>query len=302
MSTYSIKDLEHLTGIKAHTIRIWEQRYNILNPKRTDTNIRYYDSEDLKHMLNIALLNNNGYKISKIAKMNQEELFEAVLKTIDKNNNYSDQINALTVSMIDLNESQFEKIMSTNILQLGFEETMMNIIYPFLTKIGFLWQIDSINPAQEHFMTNLIRQKLIVAIDGQFSYNNNSASQKYMLYLPEGELHEISLLFAAYLIKARGNQATYLGQSLPMKDLYEAYKIHKPDFVLTVITSSPDIDHVQDYLYELSEMFKDTQLLISGYQVIGQDLDIPDNIFVITHFKYLIEFIEEQKQIAEKVL
>jgi len=166
VSTYSIKDLEHLTGIKAHTIRIWEQRYDILSPKRTDTNIRYYDSTDLKHMLNIALLNNNGYKISKIAKMSQEEVFEAVLQTIDKNNNYSDQINALTVAMIDLNEAQFEKIMSTNILQIGFEDTMLNIIYPFLTKIGFLWQIDSINPAQEHFMTNLIRQKLIVAIDG----------------------------------------------------------------------------------------------------------------------------------------
>ncbi len=300
MSNYSIKDLEHLTGVKAHTIRIWEQRYNILKPKRTDTNIRYYDSEDLKQMLNIALLNNNGYKISKIAKMSQEEIFEAVLKTIDKNNNYSDQINALTVSMIDLNEAQFEKIMSTNILQLGFEETMMNIIYPFLTKIGFLWQIDSINPAQEHFMTNLIRQKLIVAIDGQFSYQEQY-HKKYMLFLPDGELHEISLLFAAYLIKARGNQATYLGQSLPMKDVYEAYKIHKPDFILTVITSSPDIDHVQDYLYELSATFKDTQLLVSGYQVIGQDLDIPENIFVITHFKYLIEFIEEQKAVAERL-
>ncbi len=300
MSTYSIKDLEHLTGIKAHTIRIWEQRYDILSPKRTDTNIRYYDSTDLKHMLNIALLNNNGYKISKIAKMSQEEVFEAVLQTIDKNNNYSDQINALTVAMIDLNEAQFEKIMSTNILQIGFEDTMLNIIYPFLTKIGFLWQIDSINPAQEHFMTNLIRQKLIVAIDGQFSYNS-TFHQKYMLYLPEGELHEISLLFAAYLVKVRGNQATYLGQSLPMKDVYEAYKIHQPDFILTVITSSPDIDHVQEYLYELSEKFEDTQILISGYQVIGQDLDIPDNIVVITHFKYLVEFIEEQKQFQKKL-
>ncbi|MDW7693266.1 MerR family transcriptional regulator [Flammeovirgaceae bacterium SG7u.111] len=295
MSKYSIKDLEHLTGIKAHTIRIWEQRYGIINPKRTETNIRYYDADDLKHMLNISLLNNNGYKISKIADMSKEEVYEKVVETIGKNNNYSDQIQALTVAMIDLNESQFEKIMSTNILQLGFEDTMINIIYPFLTKIGFLWQIDSINPAQEHFITNLIRQKLVVAIDGQYT-NNNESQKKYMLYLPNGELHEISLLFAAYLIKARNNQLIYLGQSLPMEDLLQAYSIHKPDYLVTIITSMPETDHVQAYVDTLSETFPEADILLSGYQVVGQDIKTHENTKVITHIKYLIEFLEEQNE------
>jgi DNA-binding transcriptional MerR regulator len=301
LSRYSIKDLENLTGIKAHTIRIWEQRYDLLKPKRTDTNIRYYDSDDLKHMLNVSLLNNNGYKISAIASMSREEVCELVLKTIDKNNNYSDQISALTVAMIDLNEDQFEKIMATNILQIGFEETMINIIYPFLSRIGFLWQTDSINPAQEHFITNLIRQKLIVAIDGQYSYNNNKNKKKYLLYLPDGELHEISLLFAAYLIKARGNQIIYLGQSMPLQDLNDAYRIHKPDYLMTIITSVPESEYVQAYVDTLSEQFADAQILMSGYQIIGQDIVAPSNVHLITHFKYLIDFIEEQKMVLEKV-
>ncbi|MBT30032.1 MAG: helix-turn-helix-type transcriptional regulator [Thalassobius sp.] len=291
MSTYSIKDLEHLTGIKAHTIRIWEQRYCIIKPKRTDTNIRYYDSDDLKLMLNISLLNNNGYKISKIAKMTKEELYDIVLQTINKNNNYSDQISGLTVAMIDLNEEQFEKIMGTNILQLGFENTMLNIVFPFLARIGFLWQIDSINPAQEHFITNLIRQKLIVAIDGQYNNFQNPNRKKYMLFLPDGELHEISLLFAAYLIKARSNQVIYLGQSMPIEDVAEAYKIHKPDYLLTIITSVPEPEYVQAYIDTLSESFIESEILLSGYQVVGQDVQTAENVNIITNFKYLIDFV-----------
>ena len=291
MSTYSIKDLEHLTGIKAHTIRIWEQRYCIIKPKRTDTNIRYYDSDDLKLMLNISLLNNNGYKISKIAKMTKEELYDIVLQTINKNNNYSDQISGLTVAMIDLNEEQFEKIMGTDILQLGFENTMLNIVFPFLARIGFLWQIDSINPAQEHFITNLIRQKLIVAIDGQYNNFQNPNRKKYMLFLPDGELHEISLLFAAYLIKARSNQVIYLGQSMPIEDVAEAYKIHKPDYLLTIITSVPEPEYVQAYIDTLSESFIESEILLSGYQVVGQDVQTAENVNIITNFKYLIDFV-----------
>ncbi|MCS7004804.1 MAG: MerR family transcriptional regulator [Cytophagales bacterium] len=292
-NTYSIRDLEHLTGIKAHTIRIWEQRYNIITPKRTDTNIRYYDSDDLKHMLNISLLNNNGYKISKIAEMTREEVCREVLKIIEKNNNYNDQISALTVAMIDLNEEQFEKIMFTNILHLGFEQTMMNIVFPFLARIGFLWQTDAINPAQEHFITNLIRQKLIVAIDGIVTNPHIKIRRKFLLYLPEGELHEISLLFAYYLIKTRGHQVVYLGQSLPLDDMQKAFEIHKPDVIMTIITSYPDIDNVQDYINELGRRFPDTDILLSGYQVVGQDLQLSPNMTVIPQFKYLVELLEE---------
>lgn len=299
MSTYSIKDLEHLTGVKAHTIRIWEQRYGIISPKRTDTNIRFYCCEDLKHMLNISLLNNNGFKISKIAKMSREEVREKVLYIIEKNNNFEDQISGLTVAMIELDEARFENIMSTNVLQLGFEATMVNIVYPFLAKVGFLWQTNAINPAQEHFISNLIRQKLIVAIDGQLRHKDDNKS-KYLLYLTENEMHEVGLLFANYLIRQRGNPVAYLGQDLPFGDLQKVFEIYKPDYMVTLITSMSDIDAVQQYLYDLSKAFPDTTVLVSGFQVLGQDLDFPENIELVTHIKQLIEFVDEENTYTEK--
>jgi DNA-binding transcriptional MerR regulator len=165
VAVYSIRDLEKLSGIKAHTIRIWEQRYGIIEPQRTKTNIRYYQDEDLKFLLNIALLNKNGIKISKIAKMTKGEVAEKVAAISEINFEYGTQLDALTISMIEMDEFKFDRIVSTNIQQLGFERTMLEIIYPFLDKLSLLWLTGSINPVQENFMSYLIRQKIIVAID-----------------------------------------------------------------------------------------------------------------------------------------
>lgn len=292
MANYSIKDLEQLSGIKAHTLRIWEQRYNLINPKRTDTNIRYYDQDDLKLVLNVSLLKENGFKISKIADMSIEEMFAEVTRVSEKTTSFADQIYALTLSMIDLDEQRFEKIISTNTLKIGFERTMMNVINPFLSKIGIMWITDSINPAQEHFITNLIRQKLMVAIDGQYPSTSEDA-KKYMLFLPDGELHELNLLFASYLIKARQNKVIYLGQSMPFNDLEMAQQVYKPDYMLTVLTSRPPDMSAAQYIKNLSEKFSDTEILVSGSQVIGEDLDLPDNVTTILNLNHLIEFSEE---------
>ena len=287
MSNYSIKDLEQLSGIKAHTLRIWEQRYNIISPKRTDTNIRTYDDRDLKLVLNISLLKDHGYKISEISKLSMEEMYCEVIKISDRQLNYPDQIHALTISMVDLDEERFEKIISTNILQFGFEDTMIHIIYPFLNRIGTLWVTGSVGPAQEHFITNLIRQKLIVAIDGQVSKQRPNG-KKYLLYLPEGESHEISLLFANYIIRARYNKVIYLGQNLPFSELVFAYNIHRPDFIFTSLTSSPSNHEVQPYVNRLIKAFSDSHLLLTGYQVVGQDIDLPENATVINQIEDLI--------------
>jgi DNA-binding transcriptional MerR regulator len=288
MSSYSIKDLEHLSGIKAHTLRIWEQRYGILKPERTDTNIRTYDDTDLKLVLNISLLKDHGYKISEISKMNQSEMSKEVLLISEKQLNYPDQIHALTISMLDLDEERFEKIISTNSLQFGFENMMINIIYPFLSRIGTLWITGSIGPAQEHFISNLIRQKLIVAIDGQL-LSLRPGAKKYLLYLPEGEMHELSLLFSNYIIRSRQNKVIYLGQSLPFNELIFAYHAHKPDYIFTIITSVPGQDEIQKYVYRLAKEFPDAKILLSGYQVIGQDIDCPDNVEILTQIKYLMD-------------
>lgn len=291
MSNYSIKDLEQLSGIKAHTLRIWEQRYNIINPKRTDTNIRTYDDKDLKLVLNIALLKDHDYKISEIAKLSLEELSKEVLAISDKQLNYPDQIHALTIAMIDIDEERFEKIMSTNILQFGFENTMINIIYPFLSRIGTLWITGSIGPAQEHFITNLIRQKIIVAIDGQI-IKPTADSKKYILYTPEGEYHEIPLLFANFILRARHNQVIYLGQSMPFSELQFIYQLHKPDCLFSVITSTPGQDEIQNYVKKLGDNFPDARVLLTGYQVIAQGLDLPDNVEVVNNVRQLMEFAE----------
>ncbi len=288
MSNYSIKDLENLSGIKAHTLRIWEQRYDIINPKRTDTNIRYYDDKDLKHILNISLLKEHGYKISQIAQLSLEELSKEVLNISDTNLNYPDQIHALTISMVDMDEDRFEKIMSTNILQFGFENSMINIIYPFLTKIGTLWITGSIGPAQEHFITNLIRQKMIVAIDAQV-IKMTEKSKTFLLYTPEGELHETAILFANYILRARNNKVIYLGQSMPFEELKFVVDLRKPDYIFTVITSTPSQEGIQRYINQLSDTFPDVKILLSGYQVIGQGLETAENVKIVPNVRQLME-------------
>jgi DNA-binding transcriptional MerR regulator len=295
VSTYSIKDLEQLSGIKAHTLRIWEQRYNLLLPKRTDTNIRFYDDADLKLILNVALLNDNGYKISKIAGMSGVEMKEEVIKLTEKTLTHDDQINALTICMVEMDEERFDKVLSTNILKIGFEQTMLNIIYPFMSKIGVLWQTGAINPAQEHFISNLIRQKLIVAIDAQIY---KGGGKKFLLYLPEGEHHEISILFAAYLIKLKGHKVIYLGQSTPDDDLDSVYNLHLPEYLMTVITTSPSAENVQEYIDVLSERFNNAKIIVSGYQIVGQDIKLPKNVKSLNYIRQVREYLEEMEEVT----
>jgi DNA-binding transcriptional MerR regulator len=292
LSTYSIKDLEQLSGIKAHTLRIWEQRYGFISPKRTDTNIRYYDGEDLKLILNVALLKDNGYKISKIATLGRDKLNEIVLQLTEKNWRYPDQINALLLSMIDLDEGRFEEVIASNVNRLGFEDTVLNVVYPFLSKIGVLWQTDAVNPAQEHFVTSLIRQKMMVAIDA-LSVSNHKAAKKYLFYLPEGELHELTLLFASYIVKARRNRAIYFGQNLPFDDVVTIHGILNPEFIVTVITTSPPANQVQEYVERLADSFPKTTILLSGYQVLNQDLAFGSNVVVFHRIEHMIDFVDE---------
>lgn len=295
MGRYTIKDLEQLSGIKAHTLRVWEQRHSIISPKRTPTNIRYYDDADLRLILNISFLNRNGHKISHIAKMSHEEIRETVKKISDSNLEFPNQVNALVIAMVNLDEERFEKIISTNTLQFGFENTMMNIVYPFLGQIGILWQTGSINPAHEHFITSLIRQKLIVAIDGQISPQNPNA-KRYVLFLPEGELHELSLLFAAYVVKARHNKAIYLGQSLPLKDLGMIIDLFEPDYVLSIVTSYPSKEDVLPYVSELQRLCPNQTLLLTGYQIMQQADKMPKDVKVMGSIPDLIHFVDEHSE------
>jgi MerR family transcriptional regulator, light-induced transcriptional regulator len=291
MSVYSIKDLEHLSGIKAHTIRIWEQRYQLFSPQRTATNIRFYSDDDLKLILNIASLQHHGYKISKIVGMPRELRQQEVQKLSLANKSFEDQVTALSVAMIDLDEGYFNKIVDSNVKQIGFELTMIKIIYPFLQKIGILWMTNSINPAQEHFISHLVRQKLIVATDELKVPKNGPL---FVLFLPEAELHELGLLFANFILRSRGVRTLYFGQIVPLKALEEVYHNVNPEFLFTCITSSPSSKEVQSYINSLSQKFGDSTILITGLQVIGAGLSPSSNVEQISRFEDLISFLENK--------
>ena len=226
-----------------------------------------------------------------ICTMDEKDLLYEVKQLMEKKLGFPEQIQGLTLAMLELDEDRFEKILSTNILQIGFERTMLNLIYPFFQKIGILWQTGAITPAQEHFISNLVRQKIIVAIDGQVVHSTNY-NKKYLLYLPENELHEMSLLFSSYIIKSRNNKVIYIGQNVPHNDLIQIYKDHNPDYLLTVFTTSPTVNHTQAYIYKISDSFKNSTVLISGHQVVGQDMDLPGNIMLLNKLQDLIEFAE----------
>ncbi|MFN6943927.1 MAG: MerR family transcriptional regulator [Cytophagaceae bacterium] len=290
MGRYSIKDLEQLSGIKAHTIRIWEQRYNLLSPERTDTNIRFYNDSDLKLILNISLLKEKGVKISRIVDMSPKRISEEVLRLSEGDLQFPSQIHSLTMAMLEINEEYFEKILSTSIIHFGFEKTMLKIIYPFLSRIGFLWQAGTINTSHEHFISNLIRQKIIVAIDGILP---SKPRKSFMLFLPEGELHEISLLFACYMIKSRNFKVIYLGQSLPFEDLQTAYDLHKPDYLFSVITSMPYSEDLKGYITSISEKFPNSTVFLSGLQFKKADVSFSENVSFIPTPEDLLRVLEQ---------
>ena len=292
MAIYSIKDLENLSGIKAHTLRIWEQRYHLLNPVRTETGIRTYTDIDLKRILNIATLQNKGgIKISKIAELTESEISEKILQLSGGELDYPEHIQAITVAMMDLNEYRFQVLAKTITDAYGFENFMLKVIYPFLTRLGTLWLSGSVGPAQEHFITHLIRQKIIAAIDSQMAKPKPDA-KKFLLYLPEGELHEIGLLFASYLIRARQHSAVYLGQSLPFDELCLAYEIHQPDYVFSVFTTEPSQDVLPAYVANLDKMLPDAKIMLTGYNVLHSAEPLPARIQLIGDFTTLIELIE----------
>jgi len=289
MAIYSIKDLENLSGIKAHTLRIWEQRYRILNPNRTETNIRTYSDEELKRVLNIALLQDKGgFKISAIANMSEAEMASHILHLSESQFDFPEQIQALTLAMLDLDEAKFQLLTKNMIQANGFESYMLDVIYPFMRRLGTLWLSGSVGPAQEHFISHLIRQKLIASIDAQ-DLSLKPDAKKFLLYLPEGELHEIGLLFANYVFRARKHSVVYLGQSLPYEELLLAYEIHQPDYIFSVFTSEPNAELMDAYLARMAEDMPKSKIMLTGYQVLQPERKIPANITLLMDFQAMID-------------
>ncbi len=262
MNSFTIKDLENLSGIKAHTLRIWEQRYNFLRPSRTFTNIRYYSNDELKIILNIALLNKYGYKISHIDKMSEEDIKHKILSLSQQEAQQERIVNELVKQMIDLDTEGFENTLSSYIMARGIERTITQIIFSYLEKIGILWMTNHINPAQEHLVTNIIRQKLILGIEGIST--PLKSNKTLLLFLPETEYHEIGLLFMYYLLKSRGINVIYLGSNVPLADVGFVVKVKKPDYLYCHITRPASSFNFDKFMSNISKNLADTPCIISG--------------------------------------
>lgn len=288
MNIFSIKDLEALSGIKAHTIRIWEQRYAVLRPERTDTNIRTYNNEELRYLLNVALLNKHGYKISSITKMTEPELNERILGLTNESALNERNINQMIMHMSMLEMQLFEAIIDKQVKNIGLKKTMTGLIFPFLSRIGMLWQTNHINPSQEHLVSHIIRQKIIAAIDRTAI---PVTGQPVVLFLPPGEFHELSLLFAAYMMRSEEVSTLYLGPDVPLADLPVLIRLKKPACLYTHITSLPQKTSFSRLMDQIIAVAEGTPIVISGRQAQLYKGIVPKGITLKTSLEDLQHFI-----------
>lgn len=295
MAVYSISDLEKLTGIKAATLRAWEQRYEIVTPKRTATNIRYYLDEDLRELLNVALLNKNGVKISKIAKMPAGERAERVASLSSISVSADTQLDAMTLATVEMDEFKFGHIIDTNIKQRGIENTMLQVVYPFLEKLGVLYFTGSVTPVQESFIGSIIRQKIISAIN-DIPVRRKQKGMTFALYLPDGERQELSLLFMSYLLRKRNFNTIYLGGDISNNDLADFYRFQQPEYLFTIISNAYIHEPVEQHVASVLEACPTSTLLLTGYQASMHDFSGVDRIQVLQGLDAMLSFVEKLSQ------
>jgi MerR family transcriptional regulator, light-induced transcriptional regulator len=280
MNRYSISDLEQLSGIKAHTIRVWERRYKGLKPMRSEGNTRYYDDKQLKRLLNVVSLSDTGRKISELFSLSETGLNALIDEQIEvkkpANPQFEHFIAKMIVEGLSYNEAEFEKYFSACLVRYGMRETYMNIIYPMLVRIALIWGQDVLCPAQEHFMSNLIKQKLLAAIDG-LAYPAND-KKPWLLFLPEEEYHEIGLLFASYLIRLSGHKTIYLGSNVPFDSLKEAVRDTNPANMLCFMVHNRHLKPAQDYINNLSTLSKDIKIHLAGHEKLISQLKLKKNV------------------------
>ena len=264
-SRYSIKDLEQLSGIKAHTIRAWEQRHKLITPKRTSTNIRFYSDDDLRVILNVSILLEHDWKIGQIAKLDPEEIAKSALEADPYKGSYAYELNELKLSTLNFDIERFETIMSTCIDKHGINDTFQKVIGDYIQELGKLWLSGSVSISQEHFMSSMIRQKLYSALD---ELSVGDSEKTFALFLPANELHEIGLLYLAYVLKERGERVIYLGQSLPKEYLTDLLDNQKVDALISVFTTNPDVEYLPEYLRDLDDLIHDrgVEVHLTGYQ------------------------------------
>ena len=290
MAVYSIKDIEKMSGIKAHTIRIWERRYGMVIPKRTETNIRYYSDEDLRELLNISILNKNGMKISNIAELDKDEIEKRVVSLLDSSQKFDHVIDAMLLSMLEIDELALDIAFNKAWKEYGFEKLIEDIIFPLLERIGLLWQASAITPAHERFFTNILRQHFIVAIEKEVPLKISS-SNKIIFFLPEGELHEFGLLFYSYIARVKGYEVVYLGASIPLQDLKEMQRVTQANAFFSAHVTAIDKQELEGMFQYFREVFPNLPFYITGLQVRELNPTLPNNFHVVSSAAAFKEYL-----------
>ena len=293
-NSFSIKDLENLSGVKAHTIRIWEKRYNLLEPERSDSNIRTYNLQNLRKILNIAVLNNSGIKISKIADISDEELNEKVKEITIENKENSVAVNNFKISMLNFDQSLFEetynKLLATN----SFRDVFLKEFLILLEDIGNLWSTNTISPAHERFISTLIKQKILINIERVQNVNPKD-DMTYILYLPLNEMHDIGVLYIHFELMLKGYKSVFLGPSVPLENLYELQHVFQNITYISYFTVEPPVDRVYSYLKEMNSNIlskRNEPMHILGNNTKNLDIDkLPDNVRVHNSIVDLIDVL-----------
>lgn len=295
LTKFSIRDLEEFSGVKAHTIRIWEKRYGLLAPDRTGTNIRHYDLEELKVILNVAFLNRNGHKISRIAAMSLADRDRLVRETSNASASVEEILNSLKLAMLGFDEPMFAEVCARFVGKHGFRALVERVFVPLLEHIGVLWQTNAICPAQEHFVSNFIRQKVIAQTDG-LPLSAGKKDRTYVLYLPENEIHELGLLYVNYVLRADGERTIYLGQSVPREDLLQVAAACDGELVmLSILMAHPPAPEIPDYLTTLRKSMTDRRIsfYVTGAQLSKVDPhDIPAGIRTFPSMAELVKGLD----------
>jgi DNA-binding transcriptional MerR regulator/methylmalonyl-CoA mutase cobalamin-binding subunit len=292
MNIFTISQLQQYSGIKAHTIRIWEQRYNALSPNRSEGNTRYYDNNQLRRLLNIVSLMESEYKVSELCSMTDQELFRKLDKELQNRQPKDDTaeyyIAQLIAAGMCFDEPHFDKIFSNCLLRFGLKDCYIKVLYPMLSRIGLMWAKDQIPPAQEHFVSNIVRLKLSSAIDSLPP--PKSSKSTWLLFLPENEFHEIGLLFSNYLIRQSGKKVIYLGSNVPNDALIDTIKETAPAHLLFFLVHHDHVENVQDYINNLKKNLGKTKIHLSGNEKLIKQLELGKDI----HWMCSVEELEKQ--------
>jgi DNA-binding transcriptional MerR regulator len=291
---FSIKDLENLTGIKAHTIRIWEKRYNLLSPNRSDTNIRSYSLASLQKLLNISFLNNNGYKISKIADLAEGEIPIKVREIASRAKVEDHAINAFKLSMLNFDQVLFYNTYKNLIENKSFNDIFYDVFLPLLNEIGLLWQTDTITPAHEHFLTSHMKQKILLNIERLQILEPKPVSRTFILFLPDNEIHDIGLLFINYQLRSKGYHTIFLGESVPMSSLVSVLEFFDEITFISYFTVNPELSEIPNYIKDFDELLLNnnkTDLLLLGPKLIGleETVQLPKRVKTYTSIENLVK-------------